>query len=415
MGAADARAVSIVEPRPRIALFTDTLADVNGVSRFIRAAAAHASNVHVFTSTRLECPRAANIHVVPPLVSRPMPGYATIDVVLPSPRDVHVAADRLGPEVVHVSTPGPVGLIGRRYAIKRGLPLVGTYHTDFPAYIEHLFDDVLMTRATSEYMRWFYGPFDLVLSRSSAFAPALAEVGIAGDRVASLRAGMDTEAFHPRHRDDGGEVWREIPGARSGSIKLLYAGRVSTEKNLAMLARIWPRIRGECGRRGVDAQLVVVGDGPFRAALERQLAGQDAVFAGFRQGRELSTLYASSDAFIFPSATDTLGQAVMEAQASGLPAMVSDRGGPSGVVMHERTGFVLPVPPARDAERLWCEAAVSLLTSPELRARLGASAREHLAPMTIAASLEHFVELHAGVAAQKHKPGHALARGPARR
>jgi glycosyltransferase involved in cell wall biosynthesis len=398
-----------------VVLFTDTLADVNGVSRFIRAAAAHLPNLHVITSTRLGCPLAENVHNVRPVFRAPMPGYANIDLAIPSPGAIRAAADRARPDVVHVSTPGPVGLIGRRYAMRRGLPLVGTYHTDFPAYIDHLLDDELLTRLTGAYMRWFYRPFDRVLARSRAFVPALRELGIRAGSVADLRPGMDTGAFHPRFRDALGEIWRTLPGARPSSRKLLYAGRVSTEKNLPMLARIWPRIRAGCERRGIDAQLVIVGDGPFRGALERTLARQDAVFAGFRDGAALSAIYASSDVFVFPSATDTLGQAVMEAHASGLPAIVSDRGGPSGIVEHERTGYVLPLPPITNAERLWCERAVALLGSPELRDRMGASARERLDAMTIGASLEHFLELHGGLAGAKNKPGHALARGPARR
>lgn len=406
---------SVVHEWPRIALFTDTLADVNGVSRFVRAVAERAPSVQVIASTRLECPRADNIHNVPPVYRRPMPGYPTIELAIPPARAVRNIVDRLRPDVVHVSTPGPMGWIGRRYAMKRGLPLVATYHTDFPEYIEHLFENAALTRLALAGVRWFYRPFDRVLARSRAFAQQLGGSGLRPGVVLPLRPGMDTGAFHPALRDESGAVWSGVSGARASSVKLLYAGRVSVEKNLAMLARVWPRVRATCRNAGVDAQLVIVGDGPYRAELERLLAGHDAVFAGFRAGRELSALYASSDAFIFPSVTDTLGQAVMEAQASGLAAIVSDRGGPQDIVEHRRTGYVLPLEPAATAEALWGERAAELLTSPALRRSLGAAGRARVETMTIDESVAHFVELHADVARTKIKPGHALARGPARR
>lgn len=400
---------------PRICLFTDTLGDVNGVSRFLRAVAVRAPNVHVITSTRLECPRAENIHNVAPVLTRPMPGYPTIDLAIPSPRAVGEVAGRLRPGMVHVSTPGPMGWLGRRFAMKRGLPLVGTYHTDFPTYVEHLFENAALTRLAGACVERFYRPFDRVLARSTAFVEGASVPRIPTGGLSLLRPGVDTRAFHPGHRDRSGSLWTTIPRARAASVKLLYAGRVSVEKNLAMLAHVWPRVRAMCVRRGVDAQLVIVGDGPYRPVLERSLADRDAVFAGFRAGSELSALYASCDAFIFPSATDTLGQAVMEAQASGLAAIVSDRGGPRDIVEHGRTGYVLPLVPAGASDALWCERACDLLTSPALRQALGAAARERVESMTIDASVAHFVALHSDAWKAKNKPGHALARGPARR
>ncbi len=398
-------------PVPRIALFSDTLTDINGVARFVRALAAHAPNIHVLTSTRRASPAAPNIHNAPPLLALPMPGYPRLDLALPRPGALAARAAALRPDIVHVSTPGPVGLAGRRFALCHNLPLIGTYHTDFPAYIGHLFDDAALAHAARHCVRRFYAPFDRVLVRSAGFAPRLAEVGIAPDRITHLRPGIDTDRFHPRHRDPTGAIWRSAPGVRPASIKALYVGRVSVEKNLPMLTRLWPHIRVAAAQHAIDTQLLIVGDGPYRAAMQRDLAAQGACFLGFRHGDELSRLYASSDLFLFPSTTDTLGQAVMEAQASGLPAIVTDQGGPREIVEHGRTGLVLGEPAQ------WRTAALTLITDAPRRARMGAAARAHLAPMTIARSVEHFIALHVDAIAtfQKYKPGHALARGPARR
>src|SRR5690606_6677947 len=118
--------------------------------------------------------------------------------------------------------------------------------------------------------------------------------------------------------------------------------RVSVEKNLPLLARAWPRARRLAAARGIEAELIVVGDGPHREEMAAALCGERAHFLGFRRGMELSRLYASSDLFIFPSVTDTLGQVVLEAQASGLSALVSDRGGPREVVADGVSGLVIP-------------------------------------------------------------------------
>ena len=396
-------------PVPRIALFTDTLADINGVARFVQALAAHAPDIHILTSTRHAVPIAPSIHNIPPLLACNMPGYALLDLALPSPGALLARAAVLRPDAVHVSTPGPVGLAGRRFALRHRLPLIGTYHTDFPAYVDHLFDDAALTAVAACALRRFYAPFDRVLVRSAEVTSRVAALGIHTDRIIALRPGIDTDRFHPRHRDRS--IWSTFPGIRAPSIKLLYVGRVSVEKNLPMLARIWPRLRAAAHTRGLDTQLIIIGDGPYRVAMQRDLATHDAVFLGFRHGDDLARLYASSDLFLFPSTTDTLGQAVMEAQASGLPAIVSDQGGPCEIVVHDRTGLVL------GAAQDWCAAALALITDPTRRARMSIAARDRLAPMTIARSVQHFLHLHEFnyEQFQKHKPGHALARGPARR
>lgn len=136
--------------------------------------------------------------------------------------------------------------------------------------------------------------------------------------------------------------------------------------------------------------LVVVGDGPYRARMEQELAGCRAVFAGFRHGRELSAIYASSDLFVFPSATDTLGQVVMEAQSSGLPVLVSDRGGPREVLREGQTGLVLPA----SSPGPWAEAIRALLADDARRLAMGRAAHESIQPMTIRHSFDHFWELH---------------------
>lgn len=395
-----------LEEGVRVCLFTDTLGDVNGVSRFIRTIAecarATGRELHVLTSTRFECPDAWNVHNLKPRYSRAMPGYATLDVVVPPASALMKLADRLKPHVVHVSTPGPVGAVGRRYARTRGLPMLATYHTDFPAYVERLFDDDALTYVCAAAMRRFYRPCARVFSRSEEYAAALVRLGVRRERIETLRPGIDTSAFNPRFKDESGRVWDGVKGARRDSLKVLYVGRVSVEKNLPLLTKVWGQVRKECVSRGIDAQLVVVGDGPYRARMEEALGEGGAVFAGFRFGEELSALYASSDVFVFPSTTDTLGQVVMEAQGAGLAVLVTDQGGPSEVVDDGETGLVLPGEGAA-AEGAWVRALVGLLGDQERRARLGRAGAAKIAPMSIMHSFEHFWGVHEEVAERSPK------------
>lgn len=394
----------------RICLFTDTLGDINGVSRFIRNAgdtgAAMGKPLTVLTSTRMEIPKAPHFVNVAPIVAMRMPGYEHLEVALPGPWELLRKARELRPDVIHVSTPGPVGLTGRWVAKKLGVPLAGTYHTDFPAYVEQLFDDVVMGSLTAELMAWFYRPFRRVFARSPEAMRGMEAAGLDPTRFVTLRAGMDTEAFHPRFRD--ASIWERLGGGSPGTVRVLSCGRVSVEKNLPLLTRAWAGAGAaeRLAAMGVRAQLVVVGDGPYLGEMKRALGATHAasdgagqlpllppVFLGFRHGAELSAIYASSDLFVFPSMTDTLGQAVMEAQASGLAALVSDQGGPKGIIEPGRTGVVIP---GTDVEA-WTRGIVELAADADRRARMGAAAHERMKAFSFSSSFDHFWAVHAEV------------------
>lgn len=377
---------------PRVALFTDTLGDVNGVSRFINdildQSLATVRPLHVLTSTRFPTRPLPTIHNLPPLFARPMPGYPQLELAAPNVRALLRRVRAIEPDLVHVSTPGPVGLVGVLAARLLRVPLLGTYHTDFPAYIADLFDDDPAFNALARgAMRTVYRRFDTVFTRSADYAQRLIALGIQPRSTPRLRPGIRLDRFAPAFRD--GVLWPTL-SIPADSVKVLYIGRLSVEKNMPMLCRVWKRTHEHLQSRGVAADLVLVGDGPYRDAMLRELDGTRAHFLGFRHGVELSALYASSDLFVFPSITDTLGQVVMEAQASGLPALVTNIGGPQEIVRHARTGLVLPA----DQPQPWADAIISLIADASLRQSMGTAAREHLQTFSIDASFEHFWAVH---------------------
>jgi len=296
------------------------------------------------------------------------------------------------------------------------VPVVGVYHTDFPAYIDRLFEDETLTDLAQGSMRLFYRSFARVLTRSEAYIDELERLGIERDRCCAIMPGFECDQFSPSYRneacfdvcDDAGR-----PGMQKGahrSVKVLYVGRVSVEKNMPMLVEIWKEAQKKLSAQGIDGHLVVVGDGPYRSAMTRALRGTKTCFPGFVRGKRLCEFYASSDVFVFPSVTDTLGQVVMESQGSGLPVLVSDRGGPQEVVLDGKTGYVLP---ADDVTR-WVDAIVELAGDTAKRSAMGNAAHEHMQQFSIDRAFEHFWTLHEQTVAEhlatrKAYPIHACA------
>jgi glycosyltransferase involved in cell wall biosynthesis len=267
------------------------------------------------------------------------------------------------------------------------VPVLGVYHTDFPAYIDNLFEDNAMTYLCEKSMRAFYKPFQTIFTRSQAYVDALVKLGMDPRRVVALKPGVDTTTFNPLFRTD--RIW-EATGVPAGSVKATFVGRVSVEKNMPLLTPIWKRVHEECAARGLEADLVIVGDGPYRARMQKDLKGCRAHFLGFRHGQELSELYASADMFLFPSITDTLGQVVMEAQAAGLPVLVTEVGGPKEVMEDGVTGHVLP---HKDTEA-WVEAIVNLIADTARRRAMSQAAFSAMQACTLEQSFEEFWAAH---------------------
>jgi len=377
----------------RVMLFTDTLADVNGVSRFIQnmgdEGARAGRSFHIVTSTRFPTPDVPHINNFRPLFARAMPGYEQLEIALPPLLRMLRLADQIQPDVIHISTPGPVGLAGLLASKMLHTPVLGVYHTDFPAYIDHLFEDAVYTRMTRDFMRFFYRSFSTIFARSDDYIESLIKLGLPSERMLRLTPGIAIDTFHTRHRDP--DYWARATDVSPDSVKALYVGRVSVEKNLPLLTEAWPAVRRACAAAGREVELVVVGDGPYRKRMQKTLAGKGAHFLGFRHAEELSTIYATSDLFVFPSMTDTLGQVVLESQASGLPVLVSDQGGPKEVVAEGITGHVLP----GDKPAPWISAMSRLLLDGEARSRMGRSAHTRAQRFSLTESFDHFWRAHA--------------------
>jgi glycosyltransferase involved in cell wall biosynthesis len=372
----------------KVALFTDTLDEINGVGRFLRDMSAQASaqsrQLTIHTSVpsanfRFDLPNRKNFA---PLLSRPMPYYEEIVLNLPPVLEVLEWADRQQFDAVHVSTPGPMGLCGWLVAKMLRVPLLCTYHTDFPAYVDKLARDHRVTNGTAAYMEWFYSHAATVFSRSNAYRFKIEDLGVTDDRIRQVTPGVNTQKFSAAKRD--ADVW-----ASRGVMEkhtLLYAGRVSIEKNLPMLAEAFRKL---CDKRR-DTALVIAGDGPYLEKMRQELSHLPAYFLGYQDDDQLPALYASSDLFVFPSRTDTLGQVVMEAQASGLPALVTPDGGPKESIDDGRSGVVVP----ESTAARWAAAIGELLDDEPRRQRMSHAAAQRSSRYSLRKTFDDFWDEH---------------------
>jgi glycosyltransferase involved in cell wall biosynthesis len=321
----------------KIALFTDTLNEINGVAitirRLIETAKSKGVELTVISSTPDKTGYSEGVMNFRSIGDFALPEYPELKLHFPPVLDLIAYIEREGFTRIHVSTPGTVGLLGLLIAKLMDIPVAGTYHTDIPQYVRDLTNDEFLENAAWSYMIWFYSQMGEVMVPSASTRTQLIEHGLDPQKTRPLPRWVDTDLFSPVKRDRNLWQQREL----DPETVLLYVGRVSKEKNLELLADAFMDVvdsGGQCG-------LVIIGDGPYRNELEEKLAGYPVTFAGFLGGDDLSRGYASADLFLFPSTTDTFGNVVLEAQASGLPVIVSDQGGPKELMKDGETGLVV--------------------------------------------------------------------------
>ncbi|MDX2081341.1 MAG: glycosyltransferase [Terrimicrobiaceae bacterium] len=363
------------------AWFTDTLEDVNGVATTIRKmTAAGVAAGHDLTV--MTCRSEVADHGIPlknfaPIGEFELPEYELQRLSFPPVLQIFDHLEVEGYSELIISTPGPLGLCALAAGKSLGLRTVGIYHTDFPQYVRILTDDTFMETLTWNFMHWFYNQLDVVYVNSEDYRRCWVDRGIPPDRLKILPRGLDTKLFHPGRRDPG--FWR-ARGLRDGEAGMLFVGRVSKEKNLDLLVAATRRL----AESQTPARPLIVGDGPYMAEMRRLLP--DAIFTGYLGGEDLAAAYASADLFVFPSTTDTFGNVVLEAQACGLPSIVSDVGGPRDLVTPGVDGLVTK---ALDVQEL-ATAIRQLVDDDDMRRRFGSAARAKVESRDWSKAVEKF-------------------------
>lgn len=312
----------------RIALISETfLPDVNGVTTTLCRLLEHLQSEghQVLLFAPQGAPEAYAGADIVPLGGMPLPLYPEVKLTPPQ-FGITAHLRRFRPDLLHLVGPVVLGATVPYIARKLQLPLLSSYHTDFGAYSYH-YGLGFLKDTVNFYLRWIHNHCRMTLCPSTATLHDLRTQGFR--RLKVWGRGVDTARFHPDHRS---QAWRESVGLRSGETLLLYVGRLAREKRVELLVDALHDLEG--------ARLVLVGDGPARAELQQRLEGRPVHFTGYLKGHDLATAYASADAFVFPSDTETFGQVVQEAMASGLAVVGARSGGTLDLVREGVTGHL---------------------------------------------------------------------------
>lgn len=307
----------------RIALVTETYPpEVNGVAMTLqRLCYGLADRKHMIQVIRprqkqWDVQRIENGIEELPLPGLPLPGYDGLHFGLPAIGTLVENWRSRRPDVVHVATEGPLGWSGIRAAKRLGIPLASSFHTNFHSYGKHYGFGPLQQIALW-YLRYIHNATKCTLAPSKDVMDALEKDGF--QNVGLLGRGVDTRLFSPAKRDP---ALRREWGADEQTPVAIYVGRVASEKNIPLTIKAWQTMKGILP----SLKLVLVGDGPETRALKH--AHPDVIFAGMQRGEALAKHYASGDCFLFASTTETFGNVVTEAMASGLVVLAYDYAAP---------------------------------------------------------------------------------------
>jgi phosphatidylinositol alpha 1,6-mannosyltransferase len=317
----------------QILLCTDTcLPEVNGVTTVLatmRDGLRQRGHSVAVTAPAYPTP-SADESGIRRLGAIPCPGYPQVRLSWPWGRGLAGDFDRFCPDLVHVITEGPLGLFGRRYARRRRLPLVTSFHTDFPRYAAQYLGRYAV-RPTRKWLAWFHRPALVTQTPSDVTRTSLVAMGIPHATV--WGRGVDSQWFRPGRRS---EARRATMGA-SGRILVLHVGRLAVEKDVATLVGAFLAAHQRLGDR---ARFCVAGDGPRAAEVRGALPF--ALHLGFLDRNTLADLYADADVFVFPSPTETCGLVALESLASGVPVIGAAAGGIPESIREGLTGFLVP-------------------------------------------------------------------------
>ncbi|MEZ2348273.1 glycosyltransferase [Terriglobus sp. RCC_193] len=361
---------------PRVAFFPDSFHEVNGVAHTARNFTAYAKrrnlpmlciragvpdvrgNASVTTDgsvTEVDLPRSSfSIAMEKDLSFDPLFGRYAITIA----REL----DHFCPNLIHITGPSELGIFGAYFAWRRNIPLAASWHTNVHEYAARR--SAPLAKLLPKAPQWIESG---ALHATSSFYRLAKVLYAPNEELCTLLERKTQRACHVMRRGVDTELFSPVRRTRSihdGGMILGYVGRLSVEKNVALL----PLLQQALDAAGIKARFCIIGHGGEEAALRQALP--DADFAGVLRGEALATAYANMDLFVFPSETDTFGNVVLEALASGVPAAVTDGGGPKFIVINESTGIVRPT-------SAWIEAIVQLTKNRARLRSMGEAARAY--------------------------------------
>ena len=345
----------------RIALFTETfLPKIDGIVTRLKHTVEHLQReghqvLIISPDGGIKEYKGAKVYGVSGI---PLPLYPELKLAIPRPT-LKIVLEKFRPDLIHVVNPAVLGLGGIYYAKVLNIPLVASYHTHLPQYLHH-YGLGALEGLLWELLKLGHNQAQLNLCTSTAMVETLVDHGI--ERVDLWQRGVDTEMFQPHLVSK--QMRSRLSQGHPDAPLLLYVGRVSAEKQIDEIKPVLEAIP--------SARLAIVGDGPHREAMETHFAETNTHFVGYLQGLELAAAFASSDAFIFPSRTETLGLVLLEAMAAGCPVVAARSGGIPDIVTDAVNGYLFDPTDARGA----VVATQKLLAATEERELLRQNARQ---------------------------------------
>ncbi|TGK01298.1 glycosyltransferase family 1 protein [Leptospira langatensis] len=298
------------------------------------------------------------------------------------------------PDIVHVVTEGPLGWSAVRAARHVGIPVVSDFRTNFHAYAKY-YKFGFMGKIVHNYLRGLHNRTQTTLVPTAQIAGQLQSTGYSNVQVVSR--GIDSDLFHPARRNTS---LREEWGLKPADTAILYVGRLAPEKNLDLLVRSFRKIQSKVP----NAKLVLVGDGPSKEKLITE--NPDFIFRGMRKGQDLAEHYATGDLFLFPSLTETFGNVVVEAMASGLPIVAYDYAAANQHLKHGKSALLCGF----DKEEEFIEQSCLLAENKKLAQKLGGQARKTASECTWEDVTDSLESIYAGVAYPKRKTSKSRSR-----
>jgi glycosyltransferase involved in cell wall biosynthesis len=363
----DTAIAALVRGKFQLSLVTETWPpEINGVamtlSRLSEKLAERQWQVHVIRPRQNgEQPAAEPSPLTHFLVpGLPIPGYAGLRFGLPVTAMLERAWTERRPDVVHIATEGPLGWAALKVARRMLIPVTTTFHTNFHRYCRH-YRMGWLRGVVTRHLRTLHNQSAVTMVPDAALRQTLQQEGYRN--VVVLGRGVDAGLFDPARRS---KALRAAWGVRDNDLIALHVGRMAPEKNLDVVVQAFEQLK----RRQPNARMVWVGEGPLYAKMQRRYP--DHVFAGSRRGIDLAEHYASADVFLFPSLTETYGNVVPEAMASGLAVVAYDYAAAAMHITHKQNGLLAPF---GDTER-FLRRVSGLASDPDQLRRLGAAARE---------------------------------------
>ena len=350
----------------KIAFFTETfLPKVDGIVTRLTKTVKHlieaGDEVVVFCPEG--CPSSYMGAKVIGVPAMPLPLYPELKLGLPGPA-VSDALENFQPDLVHVINPAVLGLGGIWLAKTNNIPLVASYHTHLPKYLEH-YGMGMLEPLLWELLKAAHNQAQLNLCTSTAMVKELGDKGI--QHTALWQRGVDTEIFRPELRNN--EMRRRLLGKFSDEGALLiYVGRLSAEKQIERIKPVLEALP--------HTRLALVGDGPHRQQLEKTFEKTATNFVGYLSGEELASAYASGDAFLFPSSTETLGLVLLEAMAAGCPVVGANRGGIPDIISDGENGCLFNPDGEQEGSKSLINATQRVLTNDLEHQSMRKAARE---------------------------------------